>query len=208
MAAKVPGKSESTNLNLAVAGGGGVGKSCLTIQYIQNIFVEDYDPTIENSYRKHVVIDGETIVLDILDTAGQEEYQALRDQYMRTGNGFLCVYSIADLDSFKELNKFREQIIRVKDADQVPMVLVGNKSDMEDKRKVPAEEGKKLAEKWGCPFFETSAKFRRNVDDAFDALVREVRRFQKMKEAKENGGTAPAASGQPAAGGKKGCIIL
>ena len=75
------------SFNFALAGG--VGKSALTIQLIQNHFVDEYDPTIEDSYRKQVVIDGETCLLDILDTAGQEEYSAMRDQYMRTGEGKL-----------------------------------------------------------------------------------------------------------------------
>lgn len=74
-----------TEYKLVVVGAGGVGKSALTIQLIQNHFVDEYDPTIEDSYRKQVVIDGETCLLDILDTAGQEEYSAMRDQYMRTG---------------------------------------------------------------------------------------------------------------------------
>lgn len=70
---------------IVVVGGGGVGKSALTIQFIQSQFVDEYDPTIEDSYRKQCVIDGETALLDVLDTAGQEEYSAMREQYMRTG---------------------------------------------------------------------------------------------------------------------------
>nr|XP_054757400.1 GTPase HRas-like [Lytechinus pictus] len=101
---------------------GGVGKSALTIQLIQNHFVDEYDPTIEDSYRKQVVIDGETCLLDILDTAGQEEYSAMRDQYMRTGEGFLCVFAINNEKSFEDVNLYREQIKRVKDAEEVPMV--------------------------------------------------------------------------------------
>uniref|UniRef100_A0A673JWX4 GTPase HRas-like n=1 Tax=Sinocyclocheilus rhinocerous TaxID=307959 RepID=A0A673JWX4_9TELE len=89
-----------TEYKLVVVGAGGVGKSALTIQLIQNHFVDEYDPTIEDSYRKQVVIDGETCLLDILDTAGQEEYSAMRDQYMRTGEGFLCVFAINNTKSF------------------------------------------------------------------------------------------------------------
>ena len=74
---------------LVVVGGGGVGKSALTIQLIQSHFVSEYDPTIEDSYHKQCTLDGELVLLDILDTAGQEEYSAMREQYMRTGEGFL-----------------------------------------------------------------------------------------------------------------------
>merc|ERR1712099_20136 len=111
-----------------------------------------YDPTIEDSYRKQVVIDGETCLLDILDTAGQEEYSAMRDQYMRTGQGFLCVYSITNRSSFDEVAAFHNQILRVKDAEQVPMVIVGNKLDLDSERTVPTKEGQELAASFSCPF--------------------------------------------------------
>ena len=139
-----------TEYKLVIVGGGGVGKvifvepfsfsqkhskffifqSALTIQLIQNHFIDEYDPTIEDSYRKQVTIDDETCLLDILDTAGQEEYSAMRDQYMRTGQGFILVYAITSRSSFDEIVNFREQILRVKDKDRVPMVLVGNKCDL------------------------------------------------------------------------------
>ena len=91
----------------------------MTIQLIQNHFVDEYDPTIEDSYRKQVVIDGETCLLDILDTAGQEEYSAMRDQYMRTGEGFLIVFAVNNAKSFEDITAYREQIKRVKDAEEV-----------------------------------------------------------------------------------------
>ncbi|KAG0733004.1 hypothetical protein G6F62_013940 [Rhizopus arrhizus] len=108
---------------LVMVGGGGVGKSALTIQFIQSHFVDEYDPTIEDSYRKQCVIDSETALLDVLDTAGQEEYSAMREQYMRNGEGFLLVYSITSRMSFDEISTFYQQICRVKDRDYFPMVL-------------------------------------------------------------------------------------
>ena len=84
--------------------------------------MDEYDPTIEDSYRKQVVIDGETCLLDILDTAGQEEYSAMRDQYMRTGEGFLCVFAIDNMKSFEDIESYRGQIRRGKDADDIPMI--------------------------------------------------------------------------------------
>ncbi|CAJ0959525.1 unnamed protein product [Ranitomeya imitator] len=172
--------TEMTEYKLVVVGAGGVGKSALTIQLIQNHFVDEYDPTIEDSYRKQVVIDGETCLLDILDTAGQEEYSAMRDQYMRTGEGFLCVFAINNSKSFADINSYREQIKRVKDSDDVPMVLVGNKCDLPT-RTVDTKQAQELARSYGIPFVETSAKTRQGVEDAFYTLVREIHQYRMKK---------------------------
>ncbi|XKL68064.1 hypothetical protein PGB90_003555 [Kerria lacca] len=169
-----------TEYKLVVVGAGGVGKSALTIQLIQNHFVDEYDPTIEDSYRKQVVIDGETCLLDILDTAGQEEYSAMRDQYMRTGEGFLLVFAVNNAKSFEDIRTYREQIKRVKDAEEVPMVLVGNKCDLPH-RTVNMTEAKELAKQFRIPCIETSAKTRMGVDNAFHALVREIRKDKDFR---------------------------
>jgi len=183
----------ATEYKLVIVGGGGVGKSALTIQFIQNHFIDEYDPTIEDSYRKQVTIDNQTCLLDILDTAGQEEYSAMRDQYMRTGQGFLLVYAITSRGSFSEIVAFKEQILRVKDKDRVPMILVGNKSDLEPERQVTTGEGQDLARTFNAPFMESSAKTRVNVEEAFFELVREIR--------KSGGGAAPAGAKGSGAGG-------
>ncbi|ORY85682.1 ras family-domain-containing protein [Protomyces lactucae-debilis] len=174
-------KSQSAFLReykLVVVGGGGVGKSALTIQLIQSHFVDEYDPTIEDSYRKQCVIDDEVALLDVLDTAGQEEYSAMREQYMRTGEGFLLVYSITSRSSFEEIVTFQQQILRVKDKDYFPVIVVANKSDLEGERQV-SQQGRDLAKQFGCRFVEASAKQRVNVDEAFYNLVREIRRYNK-----------------------------
>ena len=170
---------------LVIVGGGGVGKSALTIQLIQNNFIDEYDPTIEDSYRKQVTIDDETCILDVLDTAGQEEYSAMRDSYMRTGQGFLLVYAITSRSSFDEVSAFREQILRVKDTDEVPFVLIGNKCDLEKDRQITITEGQDLARAFGCPFFEASAKTRINVETPFYDLVRNLR-AESRKVAKDD----------------------
>jgi len=181
---------------LVVVGGGGVGKSALTIQFIQSHFVDEYDPTIEDSYRKQCVIDDEVALLDILDTAGQEEYSAMREQYMRTGEGFLLVYSITDHHSFDEISNFHLQINRVKDKDDFPMILVGNKADLESERQVSTQMGKNLGKDLKVFSLETSAKQRVNVDLAFHELVRIIRKYNKenlpssAKKPKKKGGCA------------------
>lgn len=154
-----------------------------------------------------MVLDGEEVQIDILDTAGQEDYAAIRDNYFRSGEGFLCVFSITELESFAATVDFRylnppsrlqastticiflrlcllilanacmnkqwcngvslqcrEQILRVKEDENVPFLLVGNKSDLDDRRQVSADEAKARAEQWGVCYVETSAKTRANVD--------------------------------------------
>jgi len=165
---------------LVILGEGGVGKSALTIQLTQNHFITEYDPTIENSYRKQVNIDDETCMLDILDTAGQEEYSAMRDQYIRSGQGFVIVYSITSRASFENLTSFHDQILRVKDEDNFPVVILGNKCDLEKDREIPTMEAKQFADSIGAPFYETSAKARINVDEGFYQLVREIRKWNQM----------------------------
>ena len=89
-----------------------------------------------DSYRKQCIIDDEVALLDVLDTAGQEEYSAMREQYMRTGGGFLLVYSITSRNSFEEITAFHQQILRVKDKDYFPIIVVANKCDLEMERQV------------------------------------------------------------------------
>ncbi|CAF4505095.1 unnamed protein product [Rotaria socialis] len=170
-----------TEYKLVVVGAGGVGKSALTIQLIQNHFIDEYDPTIEDSYRKQAVVDGETCLLDILDTAGQEEYSA---------------------KSFEEIKQYREQIKRVKDADDIPMVLVGNKIDLPT-RTIDLSYAKDFAASLSMPFVQTSAKTRQGVEEAFYTLVREIRKY-KERTRKDRKGRKNKSSGSGAStGGNK-----
>eukprot|EP01119_Soliformovum_irregulare_P012206 TRINITY_DN3156_c0_g1_i1.p1 TRINITY_DN3156_c0_g1~~TRINITY_DN3156_c0_g1_i1.p1 ORF type:complete len:188 (+),score=30.87 TRINITY_DN3156_c0_g1_i1:72-635(+) len=168
-----------TEYRITVVGAGAVGKSALTVRFIQGNFVEKYDPTIEDSYRKMVEIDGQPCVLDIMDTAGQEEYSALRDQYMKTGEGFVVVYSVTSRQSFEFTQKLRTNILRMKGEQlDFPIVLVGNKKDLQSERQVSEEEGKGLADKFKVPFIETSAKTNDNVAEGFHRLVKQINTFR------------------------------
>ncbi|KAJ9393163.1 hypothetical protein DTO063F5_300 [Paecilomyces variotii] len=194
-----------TLYKLVVLGDGGVGKTALTIQLCLNHFVETYDPTIEDSYRKQVVIDQQSCMLEVLDTAGQEEYTALRDQWIRDGEGFVLVYSITSRSSFSRIQKFYNQIQLVKESASsgsptganylsspmsppmsgssgpVPVMLVGNKSDKAMERAVSSQEGSALAKELGCDFVEASAKNCINVEKAFYDVVRLLRQ-QRMQQ--------------------------
>ncbi|VDI18322.1 ras-related protein M-Ras-like [Mytilus galloprovincialis] len=168
-------KHELMSYKIVVVGDGGVGKSALTIQFFQKMFVEDYDPTIEDSYIQHTEIDGKMCILDVLDTAGQEEFSAMREQYMRKGDGFLLVYSVTDRQSYENVPSFHTQILRVKDRDDYPMILCANKVDLVNLRKVSEEAGRDMASHLRIPYLETSAKENLNVDLAFHELVRVIR---------------------------------
>ncbi|PIK56700.1 putative ras-related protein [Apostichopus japonicus] len=127
------------------------------------------------------------LAVAVLDTAGQEEFSAMREQYMRTGDGFLLVYSVTDRASFENMKSFHIQILRVKDKDSYPMILVANKVDLDHQRKVKLEEGADLAaEMGGIPYIETSAKDPpQNIDAAFHEVVRVIRRTPIDKKLKK-----------------------
>ncbi|OQE40334.1 hypothetical protein PENCOP_c006G01144 [Penicillium coprophilum] len=161
--------------HIVVLGAGGVGKSCLTAQFVQNVWIESYDPTIEDSYRKQIEVDGRQCILEILDTAGTEQFTAMRELYMKQGQGFLLVFSITSTSSLNELSELREQIIRIKDDENIPIVIVGNKSDLEEDRAVPRARAFALSQKWGnAPYYETSARRRANVNEVFVDLCRQI----------------------------------
>jgi len=169
-----------SDYRIVVVDSGGVGKSALTVRFIQGNFIEKYDPTIEDSYRKQVEIDNQACFLDIMDTAGQEEYSALRDQYMKTGQGFVLVYSITSLTSFETTQKLRTSVLRIKEeTPDIPIILVGNKCDLEDERAITREQGKALADKFGTPFLETSAKSNLFVNEVFYTLVRQINKWRE-----------------------------
>jgi len=167
-------------VKVVIFGEGGVGKSAITIQLTQNYFVVDYDPTIENSYRKQILIDSVPYMIDILDTAGQEEYSAMKEQYIRTGQGFIIVFSIGSRYSFDSIGDHYRKILQVKDVDQFPIILCANKSDLPlEEREVTIEEAKKLADELGIKIIQTSAKTRTNIELAFETIVREIIAYQK-----------------------------
>ncbi|XP_035692297.1 ras-related protein Rap-2c-like [Branchiostoma floridae] len=169
---------------VVVLGSGGVGKTALTVQFVTGQFMEKYDPTIEDFYRKEIEVDGAPSVLEILDTAGTEQFASMRDLYIKNGQGFLLVYSLTNYQTFQDIKPIRDQIIRVKGTEKVPLVLVGNKVDLESEREVPTSEGKALAQSWGVPFLETSAKSKHNVDDVFAEVVREMN-FVQLPDQKD-----------------------
>ena len=161
---------------IVVLGSPGVGKSAFVIRYISYHFVDQYDPTIEDSYRKQVTVDDAVCMLDILDTCEYEqEYKALRDQSLRDGQGFILMYSITSRESFDRLTEFHTAVSEIKlriDEDITPFIIIGTKCDLDSERQVSKEEGEEFANILECPFFETSSKDRINIDEPMYELVR------------------------------------
>ncbi|KAI9852697.1 MAG: Ras- protein rsr1 [Thelocarpon superellum] len=99
----------------------------------------------------------------------------MRELYMKTGQGFLLVFSITSLSSLHELSELREQIVRIKDDINIPLVIVGNKSDLEEDRRVSRAQAFAISQSWGnAPYYETSARRRANVDEVFEDLCRQI----------------------------------
>eukprot|EP01083_Nonionella_stella_P118936 355241_1 len=175
---------DEAKYTLYVVGPGAVGKTSLTIRFLSDHFSDEYEPTIEDFYRKTIEVDNVQSVLEIYDTAGQEEFSTMQDSYYRSGHGFILVYNITSALSFNDLQDTYNKLVtarnaendNVNDHDKPPIVLAGNKCDLSNLRQVPYDNGKKLAKQWNCPFFETSAKDRINIETIFEELVREIER--------------------------------
>ncbi|KYQ89337.1 small GTPase [Tieghemostelium lacteum] len=160
---------------LVMLGIGGVGKSSVSMRFVQGQFTPDYDPTIEDAYVTQHEIDGKHIKIEILDTAGQEFYTSgVHDKVFRIGEGFVLVYSITSRESFEKIKDIREKILWARDTESIPMIIVGNKNDIERERKVSVQEGKDLARDFNCPFLETSAKTNNNITECINTILREV----------------------------------
>lgn len=165
---------EDKQYKVVMLGSGAVGKSAITVQMVSGHFLSSYDPTIEDSYRTTINVNNQDIILNILDTAGQEEFYALRDQYMRSGDGYIIVFSITSITSFLEVNAIKEQLNMILDVDNntlIPIILVGNKCDLEEYRQVQSSDAQRLAEEWRVKYFETSARNKTNINRIFEELI-------------------------------------
>jgi len=203
----IPFKTKKKQFNhmlrkIVLLGDGGVGKSAISIQFTQHHFVLAYNPTIENTYRKQYTLNNLSYILEILDTAGQEEYRVLLDQYIRVGEAFILVCSITSLVSYNELDFFNNKIELVKNPEgdtKIPKILVGNKCDLEEEREVSKEMMAEKGRKYNCPTIEASARKRINIDEVFMNLLNHM---EGMK--KEDG-----KGGNTADGGRKWrCLLL
>eukprot|EP01084_Bolivina_argentea_P151804 264925_1 len=167
---------------IVLLGGGGCGKTDMLIRVVCNKYIDvnnndEYDASIEDSYRHSIIVDRKPVLLDILETAGGSEFSSMQDQWIREGKGFILFYSITCRHLLDECIILREKILRAKDEmEHVPIVLVGTNNDLEDQRQISFQEGKALAKEWAVPFYECSARDNINVKEPFFDIVREMRK--------------------------------
>jgi Ras-related protein Rab-1A len=159
---------------LLLIGNSSVGKSSLLVRFVDDIWEENFVPTIGVDFKlKTLDVNGKKVKLQIWDTAGQERFKNITASYYRGGNGVLVVYDITDRDSFTNLTSWLIEI--EKNANKnVFKLLIGNKNDLESERKVTTEEGKEFADSNGMKFIETSAKTADKVYEAFELLTKEI----------------------------------
>jgi len=168
--------SRQREMKVVVLGANGVGKSSTVVMFINGTFVQQYDPTIEDSYRKQISIDDNVVLLEILDTCYDNTitFSAMYDLYLRNGQAFLIIFDVTRKETVNTVKDAVANIKRVKENRYVPIVIAGNKIDLADQRVVTTEEGKQLALELNASYFDTSAKLRTNNTEQFEELVRGV----------------------------------
>ncbi|KAM7194762.1 Small GTPase superfamily [Naviculisporaceae sp. PSN 640] len=171
---------------IAIVGSRSVGKSSLAVRYVDGHFVESYYPTIENTFSKEIRYKGQDYSTEIVDTAGQDEYSILNSKHFIGIHGYMLVYSVQSMASFEMVQVIRDKILNHLGTDNVPICIVGNKSDLRpEQRQVTPEDGKAVADKYKCAWTEASARYNENVAKAFELLIGQIEKSQNPGEAPE-----------------------
>ena len=181
----------SVPLKVAVLGQSMVGKSALTFRFINNKFPTEHDTTIEDSYSIPAKIDDIQCQLEILDTAGQDDYQTMLDTWINSADGFILVYSIDNKESFESTKTRYDRIMKLKEGQNVSIVVVGNKCDLEDKRQVSKEDVENYCiiyfNSKKINFLEASALNTINVKESFLCVARGLLQIHFPEKYNKNG---------------------
>jgi len=174
-------------LKVIILGDSGVGKTSLMNQYVNNKFSNQYKATIGADFlTKEVSVDGKQVTLQIWDTAGQERFQSLGVAFYRGADCCVLVYDLTVAKTFESLENWREDFLSQaspRDPDNFPFVVIGNKADLDSKRKVPAKQAQTwCSAKNHIPYFETSAATAVNVEEAFEEIARRAMKQEPAEE--------------------------
>ncbi|KAG0372180.1 GTP-binding protein [Mortierella sp. AD032] len=184
-ASQTPTKSPKLR-RIALLGSRAVGKSSMTIQFVENVFVDSYYPTIENTFTKPISHQGQEYQAEIIDTAGQDEFSIFNGKHALDIHGYILVYSVTSKLSFDMIKIIRDKILNYTGTDWVPIVIVGNKSDLHGQRQISTEEGEELAALWNCQSCESSAKHNENIGRVFELMIGEIEKSTNVPEEPKN----------------------
>ncbi|KAJ2851797.1 ras GTPase [Coemansia brasiliensis] len=160
---------------LLLIGDSGVGKSCLLLRFADDTYTESYISTIGVDFKiRTIELDGKVVKLQIWDTAGQERFRTITSSYYRGAHGIIVVYDVTDTETFSNVKQWLQEIDRYA-SEGVNKLLVGNKSDLEDKRAVDFTEAQEFAKSLNISFLETSAKDSTNVENAFLTMAKQIK---------------------------------
>nr|XP_022318980.1 ras-related protein Rap-1b-like [Crassostrea virginica] len=166
---------DQLHYRLTIMGAAGVGKSCIISQFLYDRFISEYKETVEEFHRGEYTVDGRELILDILDTAGAHSFPAMRRLAISTSDAFVLVYSIDDESSFQGVKDLRDIILSER-KDRVPIVVVGNKADISEEKRVIMKETAEsiVCFDWGNGYVEASAKDSINVVGIFKEILRQA----------------------------------
>ena len=193
-------KQKEILYKILLLGDSSVGKTCFLMRYADNTFQEIHMSTIGLDYKlKNVQLDdGKMVKIQIWDTAGQDRFRSITKNYYKGAHGIILLYDVTSLKTFENVKNWVSQI-KEEVSDKVIIILVGNKIDNVQNRKVTTEEGEKMAKECGIEFFETSAKSGENIDNTFNHLVKKTVEIYSKIDGKGDKLTNKKA------GKKKGC---
>ena len=168
-----------------IIGDSSVGKSNILLRFSDNTFHETFLPTIGVDFKiKNLTVNNKTVKLNIWDTAGQERFKTITAAYYKGSHGVLVVYDITDKEGFNSVPGWINEAKKYA-GPNIAKILVGNKCDLNEERKISFQEGKDLADREGMGFFECSAKAKTNITEVFEALSK--RMYENLPETEKDG---------------------
>ncbi|KAK8833715.1 hypothetical protein M9Y10_012639 [Tritrichomonas musculus] len=201
--------SNAINLKIGMFGGGGVGKTCLTLRYLKGEFSEGYIPTIEDEFAKVVEVNGKTVSLNVIDTAGQDDFAEMRYSYFRQVQGFVFVFDIGNQSSIDDLRVIYNDAKGANDDENIKCVIAANKADLREDPKgdlVSTDEYKKLEDEFKCKVVETSAKTGSGVDELFKVIIAKL--IDKDKPAAQPKNTEKKKNQKKGESSEGGCCLI